>query len=202
MPSHCRAKNCVTAACCAFMPGVLAASRQKASWLRKAWRSAANGHCVHASWRKRGSSSSAPRCSSPGVPPALMRTPSAPSRTASAARSICRPGDCIRCQAQSAQASDSDTGDKLRVNIWALAAWTSRSRRWVGVSGVQAPIVDASEAFRLNENPGEGEHRAPHAACARHLSERSPRSDPRTLRARRTFNHECAPCQTAAGKAS
>ena len=57
----------------------------------------------------------------------------AASRAASAASSSWRPGDSARCQAQSAAARPSDTGESPPVS-GAMAACVSRSSFWVGVS--------------------------------------------------------------------
>src|SRR5512139_2031876 len=132
MPSHWRAKKSVSCAWCSVMPGSRVASRQNASTLRKPARQTLNGHCVQSSWRKRGSSSAAPAGAWPSSP-AAKRTVSMPNCAARAANSIWRPGDTPRCQAQSAQASDSDTGDRSP-SKGAAAACSNRSRRSVGGS--------------------------------------------------------------------
>ena len=54
-------------------------------------RSALNGQCAQAGWRKRGSSSASPAGSSPSSPASAQRV--AASCVASAASSICRPGE-------------------------------------------------------------------------------------------------------------
>ncbi len=140
MPRHWRAKKRVMSAWCAVMPGICAASRQKASVLRKPVRSALNGQRAQASWRKRGSSSASPVGPSPPSPNERCSV-SRPSWAPSAASSIWRPGETARCQAQSAQARPSDTGDRSAISGAALAC-NRRSRRCVGDSGARSRVND------------------------------------------------------------
>ena len=137
MLSSCRAKKSVIAAWWAVMPGIRAASRQKASVLRKPVRSVLKGQWAQAAWRKRGSSSASPAgAASAGAPGAADCKVCRPSCVASPASSSWRPGEATRCQAQSASASDKDTGDRPDVSA-AVLACTRRSRRWKGVSSVR-----------------------------------------------------------------
>ena len=131
MPSHWRAKKSTSWVWCALTPRTHEAERQNASALRKPARHSEYGHWAQASSRKRGSSSWAPMPSD--SLPSCWRQVSCASRAASAASSICRPGEAPRCQAQSAKARLSAMGDRLPA-AGAAAVCTRRSSRSVGVS--------------------------------------------------------------------